>query len=92
VSTTTLRGEDRSALAVRTIAPAIAVRVDEHSSTPGIFYVGKAPIGTTAATARWQMCRITVAAGAVAAVIIDWADGNDYFDNVYTNRQSLSYS
>lgn len=52
-------------------------------------YFGKAQIGTSTASAGWQIKRMTVS-GTVTK--FEWAGGTDSFTNVWDNRGSLSYS
>lgn len=62
------------------------VRVDEASAT--VIYIGKAPVSTSTSSSQWQIRKIDTSSG----VVITWADGNDYFDNVWDNRSGLTYS
>lgn len=50
-------------------------------------YIGKAVIGSSTASAVWQIQRITQ-----SDTTILWADGNGNFDNIWDNYSSLSYS
>lgn len=68
-------------------ASTYATRVDEASAT--VTYVGEAQPGVAAASALWRIKRITVSG---VVTLIEWADGNSDFDNVWNNRASLSYS
>jgi len=61
--------------------------VDEAGS--GITYIGYAPPGTQSSAAYWQIKRMTEVG---TEIIIEWADGNDNFDNIWNNRASLVYS
>jgi len=61
--------------------------VDEASST--VTYVGEASTGTAVGAASWRIKRLTQAA---SVLTIEWADGNGNFDNVWSDRASLSYS
>lgn len=71
----------------------LAVKVDENSGTEDIYYIGIAVIGSATSGAVWQIQRITVTNVAnKLGVDVEWADGNDKFDNVYDNREALSYS
>jgi hypothetical protein len=63
-----------------------AVRLDVASTT--VTYIGIAPIGVGDTNASWSIRRITTS-GAVQS--IQWADGNDKFDNVWSNRAALTY-
>jgi hypothetical protein len=65
----------------------LSTRIDEASST--VTYVGKAQPGTSAASAAWQIKKITESG---TETIIEFANGTDLFDNVWNNRGSLSYS
>jgi len=53
-------------------------------------YIGKAPTGTLEAAAFWQIKKLVYGASGVTDV--QWADGNNFSDNSWTNRASLSYS
>lgn len=50
-------------------------------------YVGDALTGTATSASSWRILRVTNATGD-----IDWADGNETYDNIWDNRASLSYS
>ena len=79
--------------AVTTASPPLAVKVDEDSGTSDVFYVGTAVIGSLTSGAVWRIKRITVVnPGGVLGVDIEWADGDDLFDNIYDNREALSYT
>lgn len=62
-------------------------RVDEASAT--VTYVGQAQDGSDIADPVWQIQRITSSGGATE---IEWADGNNDFDNVWDDRAALTYS
>ena len=64
----------------------LAVRLDEATAT--LSYYGRADAGSLTSAAAWQIKRIDTSAG----LIIDWADGNTLFDNVWDNRATLTYS
>ena len=52
-------------------------------------YIGKAPTGSLTSAAKWQIKRIDATTG----TIIEWADGNKLFDNIYDDRATtVSYS
>lgn len=51
-------------------------------------YVGKATIGSSTASAVWQVKKIDTASD----IIITWADGDAEFDNSMSNPSSLTYS
>lgn len=62
-------------------------RLDEPSA--GITYVGQAVVGALEASAVWQIKKITESGSTTK---IEFADGNQAFDNVWNNRASLTYS
>lgn len=70
-----------------------AVAVDDYT-TANVIYVGKAAIGSVSTDATWQIKKVDANTGA----IINWADGNDNFDNVWGTTftsgdvASLTYS
>lgn len=70
-----------------------AVAVDDYT-TANVIYVGKAAIGSVSTDAVWQIKKVDATSGA----IINWADGNDSFDNVWGSSftsgevSSLTYS
>lgn len=57
--------------------------------TSGVYtYIGKADAGTAGSSATWQVQRLNETVG----LVVEWADGNADFDNVWDNYASLSYS
>lgn len=80
--------DDGSGNAVLPISTSLAVRYVVDTVTATTFYLGKATPGTATSSASWSIMRIDESAGTVTT----WADGNADFDNVWDNRQSLSYS
>src|SRR3990167_3285847 len=65
---------------------AVVVAVDSIDSN--IQYVGKAIPGTLTSVNSWRIMRVNSTSGTV----VTWADGNTLFDNIFDNRESLSYS
>ena len=63
-----------------------ARRIDETDGT--VIYSAYADIGTVDSDSKWQIKRITFSG---ATHKIEWADGNNNFDNVWDNRGSLTY-
>jgi hypothetical protein len=61
-------------------------RIDEASAT--ITYIGYAQDGSSIADAVWSIKRIDTSSGTT----IEWADGNNNFDNVWDNRAALTYN
>lgn len=60
------------------------LRVDEAGTYT---YLGDALPGTATSVALWRVRRLTVADNT-----IEFADGDDSFDNVWDDRASLTYS
>lgn len=74
-------------LAIAALVGAVQVDVDSGDST--ITYVGYAAAGTATSSASWRIFRITSSGDATS---IDTADGDISFNNIWDNRESLSYS
>ncbi len=70
----------------RQISSNTAVIID--SSADPIIYIGKAPIGSIASEAVWQISKLDTSSG----LIKTWADGDADFNNIWDNRTSLTYS
>lgn len=73
------------------IGSASATQYLEDSGDPLIYYLGLAEPGTGTGAASWQIRRITYSAS-TDDVIVQWADGDALYDNIYSDRESLSYS
>lgn len=71
---------------------ATAIRTDtvDPAASPEITYRGDAVPGTATSAAAWRVSRLTAADD--GDVTIEFADGNDNFDNIWDNRLSLTYS
>lgn len=67
-----------------------AILLDDIS-TSGVTYVGKAIIGSSQASAVWQIRKLDES-GTPTTLSITWADGNSNFDNVWSDRLTESYS
>ena len=63
-----------------------SIRIDDASST--VTYVGEAAISVSESSAFWRIKRLTTTG---TVLDIKWADGNDEFDNVWTDRAGLTY-
>ena len=63
------------------------VRVD--ASVEGTTYIGESKPGTAVSSPLWRVKKIVTATGITS---ITFADGNDFFDNVWDDRGSLTYS
>lgn len=68
--------------------PNYATKIDTTSTTDNI-YIGKAAIGSSGASAVWQIKKLDIS---TIALDKTWADGDDSFNNVWNNRASLTYS
>lgn len=79
---------DGSDNAVMQVTGDLAIRYVVDSVTATTFYLGKATPGTATNAASWQIMKVDESAGTV----ITWADGNTDFDNIWDNRQSLTYN
>lgn len=64
-----------------------STRLDEASAS--VTYVGQAVVGSAEGDPVWQIKKITES-GTVTK--IEYADGEQSFDKVWTNRASLTYS
>ena len=57
-----------------------------------ISYHGWAAVGTLTSAASWRIRRIIADAVTAGDATIEWADGDSDFDNIWDNRQALTYS
>jgi len=81
-------GPNLEKLVSRTDESALTMRTAVDSGDSNITYVGDAVPGTATNEAKWRIMKIDKTTGTV----ITWADGNGEFDNIWDNRESLSYS
>jgi len=65
-----------------------SINIQTDSGTSTISYIGKAATGTATSSALWQIQKLDETTG----TIITYADGNDSFDNIWDDRESLSFS
>lgn len=65
-----------------------STRIAEDSGNADITYIGNAALGASESDPVWQIKQLYSATGLDKT----WCDGNDNFDNIWTNRESLSYS
>lgn len=72
---------------VETRSQPMKTLVDEASST--VTYVGEAATGTSLSSALWRIKRLTQSGN---VLLIEWADGDGLFNNIWDNRAGLSYS
>ena len=59
-----------------------------EDASPTVTYIGEAAIGSDTSAPVWRIKRIQTTGSLLA---IDWADKNSRFDNVWDNRDVLSY-
>ena len=66
-----------------------ALKMAEDSVHPDtISYVGEAVAGSSHLDPVWRIKKLDTTTG----TIITWADGNNNFDNIFADRESLNYS
>lgn len=65
-----------------------ATQIDD-TSTASVTYLGRASVGSSTASAVWQIQKIDES---TSPATIKWADGNASFDNIFNNRTSLTYN
>ncbi|WP_455363595.1 hypothetical protein [[Eubacterium] cellulosolvens] len=70
-------------------AAAGAVRFDEFSST--VLYYGESFAGASDADPVWQIQRITFITPGSDDLIVEFADSNNAYDNVWNDRTTLTY-
>lgn len=63
-----------------------AVRIDD-TTTANVTYLGKATVGSSEGDAVWQIQKLDETSG----LIKTWADSDADYDNIWTNRSSLTY-
>lgn len=80
--------DDGQGNAVMQVTGDLSVRYVQDSVTATTYYIGKSTPGTATSAAAWQILKLDEASGTV----ITWADGDTEFNNVWDDRQSLSYS
>lgn len=67
------------------------LHVEPDSGLPDTYtYVGEAEPGSADSAAAWRIKRIETTG--TAGTHIEWADGDSSFDNIWDNREALSYS
>ena len=63
----------------------------DYNTTGDLIYFGKAEKGATKAAATWTIMKLTYDFNS-QLTDIQWADGNNKFDNVWNDRATLAYS
>lgn len=64
-----------------------SIRIDEVSSTE--IYIGEAAVKVAESSSAWRIRKFSTV-GTVTKML--WADGNELYDNVWTDRATLTYS
>lgn len=85
-STVGLTNTELRASPIETTGSNYSKRVDDLTST---MYIGLAAIGSGEGASVWQIKRVTFSG---SLILEQWADGDSNFNNVWTNRASLTYS
>ncbi len=79
---------DPSGVLKRKTAENLSVRVAVDTGDGNVTYIGKATAGSSESDAVWQIQKVDETSGTE----ITWEDGNDNFDNKWSERESGSYS
>ncbi|RLG43311.1 MAG: hypothetical protein DRN81_06805 [Thermoproteota archaeon] len=82
----TTENELKTSTTIATTNEALEFATDSGDSN--VLYLGTASVGTATSAASWKIQKIDTTSG----VSITWADGNATADNIWDNRESLSYS
>ena len=72
----------------RVSSPQMSFRFIVNSTNSKIMYIGVAAIASSESVAVWQITEYNTTSGVTAKM----ADGNDDYDNIWDNRESLTYS
>ena len=70
------------------LSPSIRGALVFDGNSSSVQYVGEAATGSSEADPVWRIKRLSYTGGTIK---ITWADGDDLFDNVWTNRAGLTY-
>jgi len=79
--------QDDIIAAIEGISGTVSYRT-EIRKVGALTYIGNAALGSASSDGVWQIKRLDTTSGLTKK----WADGNANFDNVWDNRESLSYS
>lgn len=78
------------ALRINVIAPYAIQFAYDASSPANLIYYGLAAIGSATSAAVWQVRKFAYTGSNMTSQT--WADGDNYFNNIWDDRASLSYS
>lgn len=79
---------DRESGNIKTESGPGTLITDVVSST--VTYLGKAACGASTSQAVWQIIKLTTDAN--GGITISYANGTPHYDNIWTNRASLTYT
>ena len=74
------------------LASPIRRKVLWDGSSTTVNYLGEACFGAATSSAIWRITRLTYSGTDNADITLEYADGNDEFDNIWDNRATLNYS
>jgi len=80
-------GSNRRALDILNNPKDEMLQLDDAGS--GVTYVGTAAPGAASSAATWKIKRMTESG---ADIVIEWANGDAAYDNIWDDRAALSYS
>lgn len=72
------------------LAIPIRRQVKFDGEDPTVNYIGESSFGTATSTPTWRIFRLSYTG--TGSFTLDYADGDDLFDNVWDDRASLTYS
>jgi hypothetical protein len=59
----------------------------DTTSTASVIYVGFSAPGSVTSAASWRIMKVSTASN-----YLQWADGDDLYNNIWDNRTGLTYS
>lgn len=71
---------------IETRSMAMKTVIDDASAS--VTYIGEALPGADLSLSLWRIKKLTETG---SVTVIEWADGNGNFDNIWDNRASLTY-
>ena len=79
---------------LKVIANSLQILQDQYAfisdgNADGYQYEGTALPGTLTSTAAWQIKRFNLTGN---PLVVQWADGDNFMNNIWDNRTSLTYS
>lgn len=69
-------------------SPTVKMIIRTNSGNSNLDYIGKADIGTATSANSWQIQRLD----STTNLDILWADGDAKYNNIWDNRESISFS